>query len=38
MLGRRGGDYFGSGYWQVAGFCERGNEYSGYIEFGEFID
>jgi hypothetical protein len=31
-------DRAGSGYGQVAGCCECGNELSGSIKFGEFLD
>jgi len=31
-------DCTGSGYRQVAGCCEIGNEPSGSIKFGEFLD
>jgi hypothetical protein len=31
-------DWAGSGYRQVAGSCERGNEPSGSIKCGEFLD
>jgi hypothetical protein len=31
-------DSFGSGYGQVAGSCEQGNEHSGSIKCGEFLD
>jgi hypothetical protein len=31
-------DWAGSGYGQVAGTCECGNELSGSIKFGEFLD
>jgi len=28
----------GSGYGQMAGACECGNEFSGFIIYGEFLD
>jgi hypothetical protein len=31
-------DWAGSGYRQVAGNCECGNEHSGFIKCGEFLD
>jgi hypothetical protein len=31
-------DRAGSGYGQVAGACECGNELSVFIKFGEFLD
>jgi hypothetical protein len=31
-------DSFGSGQGQVAGSCEHGNEPSGSIKYGEFLD
>jgi hypothetical protein len=31
-------DRSGSGYGQVAGFCERGNKPSGSMKCGEFLD
>ena len=30
-------DGFGSGYGQLAGTCEYGNELSGSIKYGEFL-
>ena len=35
---RYGLDRAGSGYGQVAGTCECGNEASGSIKYGEFLD
>jgi len=35
---RHGPDYCGSGQEQVAGACECGNEHSGSIKCGEFLD
>jgi hypothetical protein len=37
-VGRRGLDSSGSGYGPVAGSCEHGNEPSGSIKVGEFLD
>jgi hypothetical protein len=37
-MGGRGLDRYGSGYEQVAGSCECGNEPSGSIKCGEFLD
>ena len=31
-------DGVGSGYGQVPGACEYGNELSGFIKYGEFLD
>ena len=31
-------DRAGSGYEQVEGTCDRGNELSGYVKCGEFLD
>jgi len=31
-------DWAGPGYAQVADFCECGNEPSGYVKCGEFLD
>ena len=36
--GGHGMDWSGSGYGQVAGSCKRGNEHSGSIKCGEFLD
>jgi hypothetical protein len=36
-MGRNGLDWCGSGYVQVAGACECGNEISAFIKFGEFF-
>jgi hypothetical protein len=37
-MGRCGLDVAGSGYGPVAGSCEHGNEFSGSIKDGEFLD
>jgi hypothetical protein len=37
-MGRRGLDWSAVGYEEVAGTCERGNENSGSIKCGEFLD
>jgi hypothetical protein len=37
-VGRGGLDPSGSGYGHVAGFCEGGNQPSGSIKDGEFLD
>jgi hypothetical protein len=42
ILGKRGGicrlNASASGYGTVAGCCERGNEHSGFMKCGEFLD
>jgi hypothetical protein len=35
---RHGLDLYGSKYGQVADYCEYGNEPSGSIKYGEFLD
>jgi len=37
-VGRCGLDASGSGYGPVADSCEHGNELSGFIKVGEFLD
>jgi hypothetical protein len=37
-VGVCGMDLSGSGQWPVAGFCEHGNEPSGFTKGGEFLD
>jgi len=37
-LGRDGVDCSGLGYGHVVGACERGNEHSGSMKCGEFLD
>jgi hypothetical protein len=36
--GKHGVDWSGSGWGQVAGSCVHGNEHSGLIKCGEFLD
>jgi hypothetical protein len=38
MAGGHKLDWSGSAYWQVAGGCESGNETSGSIKWGVFLD
>ena len=35
---RHGLDLFNSGLGQVAGACECGNESSGFVKFGQFLE
>jgi hypothetical protein len=37
-MGRLELDRSGSGWGQVPGFCERGNEPLGYTKYGEFLE